>query len=69
MTDRYAVIGNPVSHSQSPFIHAEFARACAQSVSYDKLYAELGRFNEVAQAFFADGGCGLNITLPFKGDA
>lgn len=47
MTDRYAVIGNPVSHSQSPFIHNEFASATGQDISYDKLFAELGQFNGV----------------------
>lgn len=69
MTDRYAVVGNPVAHSQSPFIHAEFARECAQDIRYEKLFAGLGQFAEAARAFFAEGGKGLNVTLPFKGDA
>ncbi|HJV06317.1 MAG TPA: shikimate dehydrogenase [Chromobacteriaceae bacterium] len=69
MTDRYAVIGNPISHSQSPFIHAEFARASGETIVYEKLFAELGKFDEVASGFFAAGGKGLNVTLPFKGDA
>lgn len=69
MTERYAVIGNPVSHSQSPFIHTEFASASACTVRYEKLYAELGQFSVVAGEFFSAGGRGLNVTLPFKGDA
>ncbi len=69
MTDRYAVIGNPVSHSQSPFIHNEFATATGQTLQYEKLFADLGKFDEVVAAFAAAGGKGLNVTLPFKGDA
>lgn len=69
MTERYAVIGNPVAHSQSPFIHAEFARADNRSIRYEKLEAALDRFADVVNAFVKTGGCGLNVTLPFKGDA
>jgi len=69
MTDRYAVIGNPVSHSQSPFIHAEFARQTEQTIQYDRLYADLDKFDEVVGQFIQDGAKGLNITLPFKGNA
>lgn len=69
MTDRYAVIGNPVAHSRSPWIHAEFARACAQDIEYSRIEAPLGRFAETVDAFRAAGGKGLNVTLPFKGDA
>ena len=66
MTDRYAVVGNPVSHSLSPRIHALFASATAQDISYATLEAPLEGFAAAAQRFFADGGKGLNVTLPFK---
>ena len=69
MTERYAVIGNPVAHSQSPFIHAEFARAENLSIRYERLHAATDRFVDVVSAFEKTGGCGLNVTLPFKGDA
>lgn len=69
MTDRYAVIGNPVAHSQSPFIHNEFARACGDDIQYGKLHAEQHKFTDVVNEFVAAGGCGLNVTLPFKGQA
>ena len=42
--DRYAVIGNPVAHSKSPQIHAAFARATGQAMSYERLPAPLGGF-------------------------
>lgn len=69
MTDLYAVIGHPVAHSKSPWIHAEFARACGQDLEYRRIEAPPGRFAEAADAFRAAGGRGLNVTLPFKGDA
>lgn len=72
MTDRYAVIGNPVHHSKSPLIHSGFAAACGQSISYITLEAPVnvdGGFAQVAEKFWREGGCGLNITAPFKLDA
>lgn len=69
MTDQYAVIGNPISHSQSPLIHSEFAKQTGQNIVYDRLSAPLDGFDRVASAFVGQGGKGLNITLPFKGDA
>lgn len=69
MTDRYAVIGNPVEHSQSPRIHAEFARQTRQDVSYEKLPAPLDAFETTARRFFDEGGRGLNVTVPFKHQA
>jgi shikimate dehydrogenase len=69
MTDRYAVIGNPVAHSKSPWIHAEFARAAGEDIEYGRIEAPLGGFQRAADAFRAAGGKGLNVTLPFKADA
>jgi shikimate dehydrogenase len=69
MTDQYAVIGNPVEHSLSPAIHAEFARACGQDISYGRLFAPLDGFEAAALEFREGGGKGLNVTLPFKQEA
>lgn len=66
MTDRYAVIGNPVAHSKSPRIHAMFAQQTGQDISYEKLLAPLDGFVETVNAFREAGGCGTNVTLPFK---
>jgi len=69
VTDRYAVIGNPVAHSKSPFIHAEFARQTAQDLVYERILAPLDRFASAVEDFRAGGGIGLNVTLPFKLEA
>lgn len=67
--DRYAVIGNPIAHSRSPFIHTEFAKTTQQNLIYERLLAPLEGFKETAQQFFREGGKGLNVTLPFKEQA
>ena len=69
MTDRYAVIGNPVAHSRSPEIHAAFARECGQNIQYDRLLASLNGFIDTAEAFRMSGASGANVTLPFKTEA
>ena len=67
--DHYAVIGNPISHSKSPDIHARFAQQTGQSVLYERLLASLDGFAQTADAFFGSGGKGANVTVPFKLDA
>ncbi len=67
--DRYAVIGQPVSHSQSPWIHGEFARQTRQLLEYTRLPAPLDGFLATANAYAELGGRGLNVTLPFKQQA
>jgi shikimate dehydrogenase len=69
MTDRYAVIGNPVAHSKSPEIHAAFARATGQDLEYGRVLAPRGEFAVTANRFGTAGGKGLNVTVPFKEEA
>ncbi len=69
MSDRYAVIGNPIAHSKSPDIHAAFARQTGEDVEYSRLLAPLDAFRAAAAEFRAGGGRGLNVTLPFKLEA
>ncbi|MBC7485075.1 MAG: shikimate dehydrogenase [Rhizobacter sp.] len=67
--DRYVVAGNPVEHSQSPFIHTEFVRQTGQAMEYGRVLWPLGGFAESLRALVASGAKGCNITVPFKFDA
>lgn len=69
MSDHYAVIGNPISHSKSPALHTAFARQCAQDIVYGAIFGPLDKFAECVTAFRASGGKGMNVTLPFKLEA
>ena len=67
--DLYRVIGNPVSHSQSPWIHTRFAELTGQTLQYDKQLVPVDGFVSAVQQFFAEGGRGCNVTVPFKFEA
>jgi len=64
--DRYAVIGHPVAHSRSPFIHQQFAAQTHQALEYGTVDAAPEEFAAAVQRFFASGGKGLNVTIPHK---
>jgi shikimate dehydrogenase len=67
--DVYAVAGNPIAHSKSPVIHQRFAEQAKQKMHYGRLQPEIDTFAITAKAFFAAGGKGMNVTVPFKLDA
>lgn len=69
MTDRYAVIGNPIAHSKSPLIHTEFARQTGQDISYTSVLATREGFVSAVGDFIGQGGKGMNVTVPFKEQA
>jgi shikimate dehydrogenase len=64
--DRYAVVGHPVAHSRSPFIHARFAEQTHQAIAYGTIDATPAQFESAVREFFAAGGKGLNVTVPHK---
>lgn len=69
MPDLYCVMGNPVAHSRSPWIHARFAALTGQLIRYEHHLVALDAFSHSLRHFIAQGGKGCNVTVPFKLDA
>ncbi|GAA5176839.1 shikimate dehydrogenase [Niveibacterium umoris] len=67
--DLYAVFGNPIAHSKSPWIHARFAEQTSQQISYEARLAPRDGFASAVAAFRNEGGRGANVTVPFKLEA
>lgn len=69
MTDKYAVIGNPIGHSKSPIIHKAFAKQTGEDISYEAILAPLDGFESTVRTLIAQGFKGANVTVPFKLEA
>ncbi len=67
--ETYAVFGNPIAHSKSPAIHQLFARQLGITHPYGRVLAPLDDFVSSLNQFFAEGGKGANVTVPFKEEA
>jgi len=67
--DRYAVVGNPIAHSKSPFIHEAFAQQTGQAMTYERVLAPVDGFDATVKALIKQGYKGLNVTVPFKFEA
>lgn len=67
--EKYLVLGNPIEHSQSPFIHHFFSKQTGVGYDYGRLLVPFGEFDKTVSHFFAQGGLGTNVTVPFKEDA
>ena len=67
--DHYCVMGNPISHSRSPWIHTRFAELTGQKLHYDRREIPLDHFDRSIETFIREGGLGCNITVPFKFEA
>lgn len=64
--NKYAVVGNPIQHSKSPIIHQAFAQQEGVEIEYQRMLSETSTFMSDVDRFHANGGMGLNVTLPFK---
>ena len=66
MNNRFCVVGNPIGHSLSPQIHQLFAAQFQTDIDYQKKQLKEAEFGAYFDNFFAHGGCGANVTVPFK---
>ncbi|WP_353142959.1 shikimate dehydrogenase [Acinetobacter pragensis] len=69
MSKQFAVIGNPIEQSRSPELHHAFAEKTGLELHYSKRLAPLDGFDASMHEFFAQGGAGMNVTVPFKEQA
>jgi shikimate dehydrogenase len=63
------VVGNPVAHSMSPVLHNAWLAAAGIDGVYVALAVAQDRFAGFVEGLRGGSLAGLNVTLPFKGEA
>lgn len=66
MINAYTVIGQPIAHSLSPMIHGLFGELTQRRISYTRTEGTPETFAEIVSNWHQSGGCGCNVTAPFK---
>ncbi len=66
---RFAVIGNPVSHSLSPQLHQAALDSLEKDARYIRVEVEIGKLAEAFTKMHAAGIKGVNVTVPHKLEA
>lgn len=65
-TKKYELIGSPITHSLSPYIHKLFARQNNLLINYTAVDIKPEQFAEYLDNMSARGLSGINITAPLK---
>ena len=66
---RFAVVGDPVSHSRSPAIHRAAFLATGVEATYDAIEIASGDFGSVVAMLERGDLTGANVTMPLKSEA
>jgi len=64
--ETYAVFGNPIAHSKSPFIHQQFAQQLRIAHPYGRVLAPVGDFIATLNTFSLRVERGLTSPFPLK---
>ncbi|ACL75043.1 shikimate dehydrogenase [Ruminiclostridium cellulolyticum] len=67
-TQLYGVLGNPVQHTKSPFIHNTLFKEFEINAIYLPIHVDKGKLEQVMDGFRAIKFSGFNVTVPFKKD-
>jgi exoribonuclease II len=69
LSEHYAVLGDPIAHSKSPWIHAQFAAQTGQIMDYQALRVPAESLPAEIERLIQAGFGGVNLTVPLKENA
>ena len=67
-TDVYGLIGDPVGHSFSPFIHNMLAKALNENMAYVPFHVKENQLEHAMAGLLGLNIKGINVTVPYKVD-